>query len=129
MQRGVEQADVTTVHQEAVLEAGVQALRAGESPERLGVLPTWRDADVFTPAERAALEPAEATNDPADAEAQASAYAAARKALTEDQISAAIWVAITIGAFNRVSVMSKHPVRAAGRIQAPSTPSSTDGIA
>jgi AhpD family alkylhydroperoxidase len=89
-----------------------KALHAGESPQRLGVLAAWRDTDVFTPVERAALELAEATNDPTNTDAQASAYAAARLVLTEDQISAAIWVAITIGAFNRVSIMSKHPVRA-----------------
>lgn len=87
-----------------------KALRAGESPQRLGVLAAWRDTAAFTPTERAALELAEATNDPTNADAQASAYETARQALTEDQISAATWVAITIGAFNRVSIMSKHPV-------------------
>jgi AhpD family alkylhydroperoxidase len=90
-----------------------RALRAGESPQRLGVLAAWRDADVFTPAERAALELAEATTHATDSAAQESAYAVARTTLTEDQISAAIWVAVTIGAFNRVSIMSKHPVTAA----------------
>ncbi|MEU2268314.1 carboxymuconolactone decarboxylase family protein [Streptomyces olindensis] len=92
-----------------------RALRAGESPQRLGVLPAWRDTDLFTPAERAALDLAEATNDPTDTAAQESAYAAARAVLTEDQISAVIWVAITIGAFNRVSIMSGHPVQAPRR--------------
>ncbi|CAL9324461.1 carboxymuconolactone decarboxylase family protein [Streptomyces sp. SudanB66_2053] len=86
------------------------ALRAGESPQRLALLSAWRDTDLFTPSEGAALALAEATTDPADAALQASAYAAARQVLTEDQISAAIWVAVTINAFNRVSIMSKHPV-------------------
>jgi AhpD family alkylhydroperoxidase len=88
------------------------ALRAGESTQRLGVLAAWRDTEVFSPTERAALALAEATTDPTDAVAQESAYEAARQVLTDDQISAAIWVAITINAFNRVSIMSKHPVRA-----------------
>ncbi|MFD7705767.1 carboxymuconolactone decarboxylase family protein [Streptomyces sp. NPDC059786] len=88
------------------------ALRAGETTQRLGVLAAWRDTELFTPAERAALALAEATTSPADAAAQEAAYAAARDALTDDQISAVIWVAVTINAFNRVSVMSKHPVRA-----------------
>ncbi|MEU6611090.1 hypothetical protein ABZ922_39705 [Streptomyces shenzhenensis] len=48
--------------------------------------------------------------DPANATTQASAYEAARQVLSEDQISAAIWLAVTINAFNRVSIMSKHPV-------------------
>ncbi|OUD01802.1 carboxymuconolactone decarboxylase family protein [Streptomyces swartbergensis] len=88
------------------------ALRGGESAQRLGVLTAWQDTDLFTRTERAALALAEATIDPANAEAQASAYEAARQVLTDDQISAAAWVAITINAFNQVSIMSKHPVPA-----------------
>ncbi|MBW8705112.1 Alkyl hydroperoxide reductase AhpD [Streptomyces sp. MBT84] len=90
------------------------ALRAGETTQRLGVLAAWRDTEVFTPQERAALALAEAVTDPSDAAAQESAYAAAREVLTDDQVSAVIWVAITINAFNRVSILSRHPVRAAG---------------
>ncbi|OQD54017.1 carboxymuconolactone decarboxylase [Streptomyces phaeoluteigriseus] len=87
------------------------ALRAGDSPRRLGVLAAWRDTQLFSPLERAALALAEATTLPADAAAQEAAYTDAREALTEDQISAVVWVAVTINAFNRVSIMSKHPVR------------------
>ncbi|MFG2881117.1 carboxymuconolactone decarboxylase family protein [Streptomyces sp. NPDC048297] len=87
------------------------ALRAGETTQRLGVLAAWRDTEVFTPDERAALALAEAATDPADAALQEAAYDTAREVLTDDQVSAVIWVAITINAFNRVSIMSKHPVR------------------
>ncbi|GAB2762374.1 hypothetical protein GCM10027072_71230 [Streptomyces bullii] len=66
---------------------------------------------MFTQEQRAALAPAEATTDPRDGASQASAYEAARTVLTADQISAAIWLAVTINAFNRVSIMSRHPVR------------------
>jgi AhpD family alkylhydroperoxidase len=89
------------------------ALRAGETTQRLGVRAAWRDTEVFTPQERAALALAEAVTDPSDAAAQESAYTAAREVLTDDQVSAVIWVAITINAFNRVSILSRHPVRAA----------------
>ncbi|MGW2997341.1 carboxymuconolactone decarboxylase family protein, partial [Streptomyces sp. NPDC001193] len=54
-----------------------------------------------------------ATTHPADALAQERAYARAREVLDDDEISAVIWVAITINAFNRVSILSKHPVREA----------------
>jgi AhpD family alkylhydroperoxidase len=87
------------------------ALRAGETTRRLGVLPAWRDTELFTPRERAALGLAEAVTDPADALAQERAYAEAREVLDEEALSAVIWVAITINAFNRVSILSKHPVR------------------
>ncbi|MER5193611.1 carboxymuconolactone decarboxylase family protein [Streptomyces sp. NPDC002755] len=87
------------------------ALRAGEDTRRLGVLAAWRDTALFSPLERAALALAEATTVPSDAAAQEAAYADALEVLTEDQISAVIWVAVTINAFNRVSILSKHPVR------------------
>ncbi|MDX3727301.1 carboxymuconolactone decarboxylase family protein [Streptomyces caniscabiei] len=95
-----------------------RALRAGESAQRLGVLPAWRETALFTPEERAALALAEATTDPTASAAQDAAHEAARRVLTEDQISAVIWVAITIGAFNRVSIMSGHPVEAPHRTSA-----------
>ncbi|MFE6224820.1 MULTISPECIES: carboxymuconolactone decarboxylase family protein [unclassified Streptomyces] len=87
------------------------ALAAGETPRRLGVLAAWRDTALFTPRERAALALAEATTHPADADAQERAYAEAREVLDDAALSAVIWVAITINAFNRVSILSKHPVR------------------
>ncbi|MFJ8043852.1 carboxymuconolactone decarboxylase family protein [Kitasatospora sp. NPDC096147] len=89
------------------------ALQEGESTQRLGVLPAWRDTALFTAHERAALALAEATTLPADAVLQESAYREAAAVLTEQQISAVAWVAVTINAFNRVSILSKHPVRPA----------------
>ncbi|MFE6823701.1 carboxymuconolactone decarboxylase family protein [Streptomyces sp. NPDC057690] len=86
------------------------AVRAGEDTRRLGVLAAWRDTDLFSPLERAALALAEATTVLSDAAAQEAAYADAVEVLTEDQTAAVIWVAVTINAFNRVSVLSKHPV-------------------
>ncbi|MEV6024878.1 carboxymuconolactone decarboxylase family protein [Streptomyces sp. NPDC052036] len=87
------------------------AQHAGDTPQRLGVLAAWRDTELFTREERAALALAEATTEPRDAAAQETSYEEARQVLTDDQISAVIWVAITINAFNRLSIMSKHPVR------------------
>ncbi|SEB95025.1 carboxymuconolactone decarboxylase family protein [Streptomyces sp. TLI_105] len=87
------------------------ALRAGETTRRLGVLAAWRDTELFTDRERAALDLAEATTAPADSPAQERAYDGARRSLSDEEISAVIWVAITINAFNRVSILSKHPVR------------------
>lgn len=75
------------------------------------MLAAWRDTELFTARERASLALAEATTHPADALAQERAYAEAREVLDDDQISAVVWAAITINAFNRVSILSKHPVR------------------
>ncbi|MGW2659669.1 hypothetical protein ACWCW7_01805 [Nocardia tengchongensis] len=46
-----------------------------------------------------------------DEESMQREYAAARQHISDDQMSVLIWAATTIGAFNRVSIMSKHPVR------------------
>ncbi|MEU6564983.1 carboxymuconolactone decarboxylase family protein [Nocardia nova] len=88
------------------------ALKAGVTPQRLEVLPAWRRTDLFTPLERAALVLAETTTTLPDEETLERAYIYARQHLSDEQISVVIWVATTIGAFNRVSIMSGHPVRA-----------------
>jgi len=88
-----------------------QAIRAGVDATRLAVLPAWRDAEIFTDVERAVLDIAELTTEmpqPRDAQER---YDRAAAALTPDQLSAAIWVASAINTFNRISIMSGHPVR------------------
>ncbi len=40
--------------------------------------------------------------------------ARAREQLTDDQFSAISWLAITMNAFNRISIISEHPVRPRG---------------
>ncbi|MFF2546544.1 carboxymuconolactone decarboxylase family protein [Kitasatospora sp. NPDC058063] len=89
------------------------AIREGETAQRLGVLAAWRDTEVFTDRERAALGLAEATTSPADAALQEAAYGVAREVLSDEEISAVVWVSIAINSFNRVSILSKHPVRPA----------------
>ena len=89
-----------------------QAVDAGETPQRLAVLPAWRETSLFSEVERAALAVAEAvTTLPGEGERSAE-VARAREVLTDAQYSALTWAAITINAFNRVSILSRHPVRA-----------------
>lgn len=88
-----------------------QAVRAGVDSVKLAVLPSWRDAQVFTPEERAVLEIAElATDLPQDRDAD-ERYDDAAAILTPEQMSAASWVASAINTFNRISIISGHPVR------------------
>ncbi|GAA1212653.1 carboxymuconolactone decarboxylase family protein [Prauserella alba] len=87
------------------------AIEAGETVQRLAVLPGWRDTDLFTSREQAALELTEAVTLVAQQHPDDEAYARARANLTDDEVSLITWAAITINAFNRVSLMSKHPVR------------------
>jgi AhpD family alkylhydroperoxidase len=88
------------------------ALEHGEAPQRLAVLPAWRDTTLFTSKERAALTLAESVTTLPDARTQDQDYADAREHLNAEQLSAVSWIAITMNAFNRVSIVSRHAVRA-----------------
>lgn len=87
------------------------AREAGVGAQQLAVLPAWREAGIFTAVERAALTIGEAATALHDDRNLSSELAAARAALTDAQFSALQWCAITMNAFNRVSVLSGHPVR------------------
>ncbi|MEU2106307.1 GNAT family N-acetyltransferase [Nocardia sp. NPDC019255] len=88
------------------------ALAAGATEQEIAVLPGWRRGGTYTPFEQAVLAIAEVTATLPDEHVIEREYASARRYLTDDQLSVVIWVATTIGAFNRVSILSRHPVRA-----------------
>jgi AhpD family alkylhydroperoxidase len=88
-----------------------KAVEAGESAQRLAVLPAWRDTALFTGRERAALALVESITELPDQESREHAEAAARECLTAEEFSAVSWVAVTMNAFNRVSITSHHPVK------------------
>jgi AhpD family alkylhydroperoxidase len=87
------------------------AVKNGESAQRLAVLPAWRDTTLFSEKERAALTLAEAITTISDARARDHEGAQARRHLSAEESSAVSWLAITMNAFNRVSIISQHPVR------------------
>lgn len=97
------------------LDVHVQdAVRAGESTQRLAVLSAWRDTTLFTDKERAALALAESVTELPDHGTREHEEAFARQYLTEQEFSVVSWLAITMNAFNRVSITSHHPVRSKG---------------
>ena len=74
-------------------------------------MPVWRETGLFDERERAVLAVAEAaTVLPLTDEAEADLLGA-RSVLGEEAFVAAEWVAATINAFNRISILSRHPVR------------------
>ncbi|KRE79278.1 carboxymuconolactone decarboxylase family protein [Arthrobacter sp. Soil763] len=87
------------------------AIKNGESAQRLAVLPAWRDTKLFTEKEAAALMLAEAITNISDSTARELEGRLARKHLTDDEFAAVSWLAIAMNAFNRVSIVSQHPVR------------------
>jgi AhpD family alkylhydroperoxidase len=89
----------------------MEALAAGETSQRIAVLPAWRDTTLFAAKEQAALTLAESVTTLPDARTQDLDYAEATQHLTPEQLSAISWVTIAMNSFNRLSIVSRHPVR------------------
>jgi AhpD family alkylhydroperoxidase len=87
------------------------ALQAGETSQRLAVLPAWRDTALFTEKERAALALVESITELPSERVREREEGFARDSLTEEEFSVVSWAAASMNAFNRISITSHHPVR------------------
>jgi AhpD family alkylhydroperoxidase len=87
------------------------AAHAGETSTRLNLIAAWREAKVFTDAERAALELAEQGTRIADAAGGVTdeAWASAAKHYDDDQLAALVSLIALINAYNRVNVIVQQP--------------------
>ncbi|MEU0075839.1 carboxymuconolactone decarboxylase family protein [Streptomyces sp. NPDC006332] len=87
------------------------AAAAGEDIQRLHLVAAWREAKVYTDAERAALELTEQGTRIADAAGGVTdeAWTNAAKHFDEDQLVALISLIAIISAYNRVNVINKQP--------------------
>jgi AhpD family alkylhydroperoxidase len=87
------------------------AAHAGESAQRLHLVAVWREATVFTEAERAALALAEEGTRLADHHQGVSdeTWAQVRKHYDDDQIAALIGQIALINAANRMNVIVRTP--------------------
>ncbi|MFF4052471.1 carboxymuconolactone decarboxylase family protein [Streptomyces chartreusis] len=87
------------------------AAEAGETAQRLNLVAAWREAKVFTEAERAALELAEQGTRIADAASGVTdeAWADAAKHFDEEQLVALISLLGVINAYNRINVINQQP--------------------
>jgi AhpD family alkylhydroperoxidase len=88
-----------------------KAAEAGVTPKQLATVSQWRETEVFDEREQAALRLAEITTTLPDHDVAEREYGRARAVLTEAETSAVIWIAVAINAFNRVSILSRHPVK------------------
>ncbi|RRQ76955.1 alkylhydroperoxidase [Streptomyces griseofuscus] len=84
---------------------------AGESTQRLHLVAAWREATVFTEAERAALELTEQGTRIADAAGGVTdaAWAEAARHYDEDQLTALVGLIAVINLYNRVNVIVRQP--------------------
>ncbi|MFJ1578755.1 carboxymuconolactone decarboxylase family protein [Streptomyces sp. NPDC088182] len=87
------------------------ASHAGETSVRLNLVAAWREATVFTDAERAALELTEQGTRIADAAGGVTdeVWANAAKHYDEDQLAALVLAIALINTFNRMNVIVQQP--------------------
>ncbi|MES4893160.1 carboxymuconolactone decarboxylase family protein [Streptomyces sp. NPDC096012] len=87
------------------------AEHAGETSVRLNLVAAWREATVFTDAERAALDLAEQGTRIADAAGGVDdeVWAHAAKHFDEDQLAALLSLIAVMNAWNRLNVITLQP--------------------
>ncbi|MEU5979992.1 carboxymuconolactone decarboxylase family protein [Streptomyces sp. NPDC047315] len=88
-----------------------EATAAGETPTRLHLVATWREASVFTDAERAALELAEAGTRVADGAGGVSdpIWSRAAEHFDEAQLTSLVFAIAFLNAANRLNVITRQP--------------------
>ncbi|WP_406148134.1 carboxymuconolactone decarboxylase family protein [Streptomyces sp. NBC_01012] len=88
-----------------------EAAHAGETATRLNLVAGWREANVFTDAERAALELAEQGTRIADAAGGVpdEVWTNATKYYDEDQLFALVALIALINTYNRLNVIVQQP--------------------
>lgn len=86
------------------------ALKHGESIERITLLSAWEESQYFSSLERSALKLTEKITLITDDQVPDGIYKEAATYLTEEQIAAIEWLAITINTWNRIAISSRYTV-------------------
>lgn len=88
-----------------------QARKLGVPQQKLDLLPAWRETSLFSTRETALLAVAETATQLPLSENSKADLVAARSVLGDETLASAEWVATAINLFNRISILSEHPVR------------------
>lgn len=86
------------------------AIAAGESADRLAVLPAWWESQYFDELERAALTVAERVTRIAEEHTSPEPAVDVEAVLSKPQIAAVTWLAIEMNGWNRIAIASHYPV-------------------
>ena len=84
------------------------ARKGGDTEQRLYLLPVWRETELFTERERAALELTEAGTDLAGTGVGDEVFGRASAQFNEVELAELIWVIAVINAWNTVGAIA-HP--------------------
>lgn len=86
------------------------ALKSGETHQRIFLLNAWRETGLFNAEEKALLAVAEEVTLIHQHGLTDATYANARQFFSEEYIAQVIMVAVTINAWNRIAISSQLPV-------------------
>jgi AhpD family alkylhydroperoxidase len=86
------------------------ARAAGESQQRLDVLPAWDEVPLYTDRERAALALCESMTLVADTHVPDDVVEAARAHFTDDELARLVFAIVTINAWNRIAITARLPL-------------------
>jgi AhpD family alkylhydroperoxidase len=84
-------------------------LALGERPDRIAVLPAWRESDWFTDRERAALAWTEALTDLSSREVPDAVFDQARSIFSEKELADLSLAVVAINGWNRLNVGFQNP--------------------
>jgi AhpD family alkylhydroperoxidase len=87
------------------------ALKTGETSDRISVLTAWRESGYFTEKERAALALTEAVTRISEGQVPDPLYEEVSGVLSEAEIAAVEWLIIVINSWNRIAIASRYPVK------------------
>ncbi|MBS1638527.1 MAG: carboxymuconolactone decarboxylase family protein [Bacteroidetes bacterium] len=80
------------------------AIKIGETAQRLFLLDAWRETELYTPKERAVLALTEAMTKIAGSQVSDEVYDEAAKHLTEKELAAVIMAVVAINGWNRIAI-------------------------
>lgn len=83
------------------------AMKIGETAQRLFLLAVWRKSKLFTDKEKAVLSLTEAMTLIADRSVSDQIYDTAKNHLTEQEFAAAIMAVVAINGWNRIAITSQ----------------------
>lgn len=80
------------------------ALKIGETPQRIFLLDAWRETTLYTPIERAVLALTEKVTLISEGPISDEVYDEAKAHLTDQQLAAVLMAIVTINAWNRLGI-------------------------
>ncbi len=90
----------------------VDGRKLGMSDQRIDVLAAWREADLYTPREQAALALTEAITLVHDGHVPDDVWNQAAEVFSERELAVVMWAAATINTWNRLAITGRKPVPA-----------------